>query len=191
MNIKFNLILILTLSLTSCNKNLKKIDFDSLPIEYMNSIESSELNSYKYHPLPPEIIISSSTNKFNLSTDLVNWGDSILIDLGKHASYGTALGEWGRFCTFTLGIITNKRRFKAIEIELDNSENDVLYIEHISTEFAIKDEEFIKYQSYYRYPCILKYHFKISINKQNELCEGMKHLVFVDDYLIYSPTKMK
>ena len=41
-----------------------------------------------------------------------------------------------------------------------------------------------------RYSAMIKYHFKMSINCQNELCEGMKHLVLFDDYLIYSPTKL-
>lgn len=191
MNIKFTFILILALSLTACNESLTKIDFNGLPIEYMNSIENTDANSHKFKPLPPEVIISSSTNKVNLSSDLLDWSDSLLIDLGKPANSGTVPNEWDEFCTYTSGIITNERRFKTIEIELDNSERDVLYIGHVATEFAIKDYEFVKDKSHYRYPCILKYHFKMSLNRKNELCEGMKHLVYLDDYLIYSPTQLK
>lgn len=183
--------LILAICLTSCNENLTKIDFNSITIEYMNSIESIDMNSYKFKPLPPEVIISSSTNRINLSSDLLDWSDSLLMDLGKPTNGETLPDEWDKFCTYTSGIITNERRFKTIEIELGNSKRDVLYIEHIATEFAIKDYEYIKERSYYRYPSILKYHFKMSLNKKNELCEGMKHLVYLDDYLIYSPTKLK
>ena len=191
MSIKFNFILIVAITLSSCNDRLTKIDFKSLPIEYMNSIENADMNRYKFKPLPPEYIISSSTNRVNLSSDLLEWSDSLLIDLGKPANSDAVTDDWEKFCTYTLGIITNEQRFKTIEIALDNSESDVLHIEHVATEFAIKDYEYIQEKSFYRYPCIMKYHFKMCLNKKNERCEGMKHLVYLDDYLIYSPTKLK
>ena len=191
MKTKITIILILSISLISCNENLRKIDFNSLPIEYMNSIDDISLVDLSYKPLPAKMIISSSTNKLNLSSDLLAWGDSMLIDLGKTAAGVSLTDDWTKLCNYTLGIITNEKRFKTIAIELGNPENDILTIEHIATEYVITDDEYIKQKSLYRYPSVMKYHFKMSINKDNDRCEGMKHLVFLDDYLIYSPMKLK
>ncbi len=187
----FAIFFTLALLLVSCNEDLKTIDFNRLPKTYMNVLDDSEWKTFRYQLLPSNVEISSSTNKFGLANDLLDWGDSMLLDVKKSKHQEGVMGEWSELCQFTNGVITNENRFKMVEFELENATNDILKITHVSTEFAIKSDEYIYEKSSYRYNCMLKYHFKMMLNPNGEKCEAMRHLVFLDDYVIYSPTKMK
>lgn len=185
LNLRF-LILALTICLTGCKDETKLIDFNTLTPEIINAPEDSVTNVSEGTPLSHRSRISSSTNKFDIGNRLLEFGDSLCLLYHKQTGEEESSSDYVRMIEFANKHLSNKSYPDVIEIDV-NGERLEFY--HVKTEYSDLDFKF-KTEGEYRYAAVINYHFKLSLNKAGNKVEGMKHLIFIADGIIYSPEKL-
>jgi len=185
---KYYLILISIVSITACTDNTKHFNFDQLPVEIINKPNDSVTTDTTGVKLPEAASISSMANKFDIRNQLMVYGDSICKVHGKKINPDNISNDdHTKLVAFANEILSNDNTGTRVEIEVDGER---LEYEHIKTEYADLDFEFKLPNQPYRHYATINYHFKLSLNKDEDKAEAMKHLMYVYPGTVYSPEKL-
>lgn len=126
------------------------------------------------------------TQLANYSLASVSILNAALITLIKTIEEIT-IDDWSDFVEFTNGVITNNNPGKALN--LTTNEGHIIVLKHMTTKYA-NAESYMKDEELFRYDGIIKYDFKITLNPNGDRCENMKHIVYFDECVFYSSSKL-